>query len=80
MPRLELYGAKSCPYTAELQEELEWQGEDFDYYNVEDDKDALQRLLKLTGCQRSVPVLVEDGKAKEIGFRGRGCPVGAPSQ
>lgn len=79
MPRLELYGARSCPYTAELQEELEWQGEDFDYYDVEEDKEALKRMLELTGDQRTVPVLVEDGKVKAIGYRGRGCLVDIPN-
>jgi glutaredoxin 3 len=78
MPRLELYGTKSCPYTAELQAELEWQGEDFDYYDVEDDGDALKRMLELTGNRRTVPVLVENGKVREIGYRGRGCLVDAP--
>jgi glutaredoxin 3 len=75
MPRLELYGARSCPYTAELKGELEWQGEDFDYYDVEEDKEALKRMLELTGNRRTVPVLVENGQVKEIGYRGRGCLV-----
>ena len=31
----------------------------------------------LTGGQRTVPVLVEDGKVIQIGWQGRGCIVNA---
>jgi hypothetical protein len=30
----------------------------------------------LSGGQRTVPVLVEDGKVVQIGWQGRGCVVG----
>lgn len=77
MAKVELYGARSCPYTAELIEELEWQGQEFSYHDVEADKEALRRMLELTRNERTVPVLVEDGRVKEIGYRGRGCLVDA---
>lgn len=72
---LELYGSKHCPYTTELKEELEWQGEIFVYHDVEDDWEALERMLELTRNQRTVPVLVEDGRIKELGYKGRSCTV-----
>ena len=75
--RLELYGTKTCPYTAELREQLEWDGRDFDEHDVEEDADALARMIALTG-QRTVPVLVEDGRVVQIGWQGRGCIVAAP--
>ncbi|HEX3557173.1 MAG TPA: Uxx-star family glutaredoxin-like (seleno)protein [Thermoanaerobaculia bacterium] len=75
--RLELYGTRSCPYTAELREQLEWDGRDFDEHDVEADAAALARMVQLTG-QRTVPVLVEDGRVVQIGWQGRGCIVGAP--
>ncbi|HYX26053.1 MAG TPA: glutaredoxin [Thermoanaerobaculia bacterium] len=74
--RLELYGTKSCPYTAELREQLEWEGRDFDEHDVEEDARSLARLIALTG-QRTVPVLVENGRVVQIGWHGRGCIVAA---
>jgi glutaredoxin 3 len=34
-------------------------------------------MQDLTNGQRTVPVLVEEGKVLQIGWRGRGCIVGA---
>lgn len=73
---LELYGSKSCPFTAELREDLEWRGAEFSEYDVEADPPALERMLNLTPGNRRVPVLVEDGKVVQIGCQGRGCVVG----
>lgn len=75
MSRLELYGTMSCPYTQELRERLEWENRDFAEYDVEADVEALDRMQALTGGQLTVPVLVEDGKVREIGWQGRGCVV-----
>jgi len=75
MPKIELYGAAGCPFTQELREWLEWKGRDFVEYDVESDPEALQRMHAVTGGQRMVPVLVEDGKAVQIGWQGRGCVI-----
>ena len=74
----ELYGSHTCQFTAELREELEWRGEAFLEYDVETDVNALRRMLELTNHQRTVPVLVEDGKVIGIGYQGRGCVVNPP--
>ncbi len=71
---LELFGTKSCPYTTELREQLEWEGKEFDEHDVEADAEALARMVALSG-QRTVPVLVEAGRVVQIGFQGRGCLV-----
>lgn len=76
MAELELYGTKRCPYTADLREELQWQGRDFTEYDVEENTEALERMLSLTDGRRTVPVLVENGKVEQIGWQGRGCFVG----
>lgn len=76
MPERELYGAASCRFTAELRDDLEWRGEAFAYYDVEQDPEALARMLRLTGGQRMVPVLVVDGVVAEVGYQGRGCMIG----
>ena len=75
MAPLELYGARSCPYTAELRAELEWRGRTFVEYDVEADREALARLRLLTGGN-TVPVLVDDGRPVRVGWNGRGCYVG----
>ncbi|MBI4277294.1 MAG: glutaredoxin [Armatimonadetes bacterium] len=77
MARRELYGTRHCPYTAELRAELEWQGEAFAEYDVEQDAEARRRMLRLTGGVRTVPVLVEDGRVVSVGWQGRGCYVAA---
>jgi mycoredoxin len=76
--RLELYGAASCPYTAELREQLEWDGREFADYDVEADAAAGARLTALTGGRMAVPVLVEDGRVVQTGWQGRSCMVEAP--
>ena len=73
---LELYGTASCPYTAELRDELAYEGETFTEYDVEGDGVALERMLQLTNGNRTVPVLVENGRVKQVGVNGRGCFVG----
>ena len=67
MPVL-IYGKDSCPYTADAREYYAGRG-DLQYLNVKKDADALRRMLELTGGQRRVPVIVEDGKVT-IGFGG----------
>jgi glutaredoxin 3 len=76
MPKTELYGSAACPFTQEMREWLEWRQREFDEYDVETDAEAMARLIAATGGQRTVPVLMEDGKVKQIGWEGRGCVVG----
>ena len=73
MAKLELYGTNSCPYTQEMREWLEWRRCDFTEYDVEADPEARGRMRALAGANRTVPVLVEDGKVVQIGWQGRGC-------
>ena len=78
--RLELYGSRHCAHTAELREHLEWQGEPFIEYDVETDASAHERLRQLTGGGRTVPVLVENGVVRAVGWLGRSCVVGEPRE
>ena len=73
MAKVELYGTRSCPYTQELREWLEFRGTEFVEFDVDDDRDARERVRALASGQRTVPVLVEDGKISQIGWQGRGC-------
>jgi mycoredoxin len=70
---IELYGTSSCPYTSDLREHLVWNRVVFAEYDVEADAGARARLLALTNGRAMVPVLVEHGHVKEIGWRGHGC-------
>lgn len=73
---LELYGSRGCPYTSELREDLQWKRQPFTEYDVDDDAEAAARLRALTGGHPVVPVLVENGRVKTIGWHGRSCVVG----
>jgi len=73
--KLELYGTRSCPFTGELREHLLWENLDFEEHDVESDPQALARMLELTAGRRAVPVLVEEGRVKQIGWQGRSCMV-----
>jgi glutaredoxin len=75
MKPIELYTAAGCPYSEAAREDLEWRGVDFIEYDVERDKKALGRMLKLTDGTRTVPVISEEGKPVQIGWMGRGCAV-----
>ncbi len=75
MATIEVFGTASCPFTQELRDWLDWKGRDFVEFDVETDPDALKRMQALTGGQRTVPVLVENGKVVQIGWQGRGCVV-----
>lgn len=73
MAKLELYGTRSCPYTQEMREWLEFRGTEFVEFDVDADRDARERIRTLANGQRTVPILVEDGKISQIGWQGRGC-------
>jgi len=73
--KLELYGTLRCPYTGEMREWLEWRGQEFVEYDIEADPAARARLHAIAGGQRTIPVLVEDGKVVQIGWQGRGCVI-----
>lgn len=73
---LELYGTSSCPYTAQLREELEWRHAQFVEYDVDLDPEALLRMLALSGGDRTVPLLADEGRVLQVGYEGRGCYAG----
>ncbi len=77
MAKLELFGAARCPYTQEMREWLEWKRSDFVEYDVEADAAARQRMREVAAGERSVPVLVENGKVVRVGWQGRSCMVDA---
>ena len=75
MAQFELYGSPACQYTSEMRGWLEWRRADFVEYDVDSDAEARRRMRVLSGDQRTIPVLVEDGKVIQVGWQGRGCVV-----
>ena len=75
MAKFELFGTARCPYTQDMRDWLEWKRSDFVEYDVEADAEARHRMRELAAGQRSVPVLVEDGKVVQIGWQGHSCIV-----
>ncbi|MBV9771163.1 MAG: glutaredoxin [Bryobacterales bacterium] len=59
-----------------MREWLEFSRREFVEFDVDTDAAAFNRLREATG-QRTVPVLLENGKVVQIGWQGRGCVVGA---
>jgi glutaredoxin 3 len=59
-----------------MREWLEWRGAEFTEYDIETDAQARKRVRALSGGQRMVPILVEDGKVVQVGWQGRGCVIG----
>lgn len=59
-----------------MREWLEWNGREFEEFDVDRDSEALARMRAATGGNSMVPVLLEDGRAVRIGWQGRGCYVG----
>jgi glutaredoxin 3 len=72
---IEFYSAHGCPHSEAAREDLEWRGVDFEEYDVERDPEARKRMLRLTDGQRTVPVIVEEGKPVQIGWMGQGCAI-----
>lgn len=77
MAKLELFGSARCPHTSEMRDWLEWKRSDFVEYDVEADPAARARMREIAGSQRTVPILVEDGKVVQVGWQGHGCVVEA---
>lgn len=73
--RRELYGTRSCRFTRDLQEELDWQSRPFTTYYVDEDAEARDRLARLVDKPHMVPVLVENGEVTQVGYNGRGCYI-----
>lgn len=75
MAKLELFGTARCPHTGQIRDWLEWKRSEFVEYDVEADPAARARLREIARGQRTVPILVEDGKVIQVGWQGHGCII-----
>jgi glutaredoxin 3 len=64
-----IFGHDLCPYTSSAREDFSRRKIPFEYINVLQDDDGLQRMLKHSNGRRQIPVIVEAGKVT-IGFGG----------
>jgi glutaredoxin 3 len=67
--KVQIFGQDLCPYTAEARKDFSRRKIPFDYINVLEDPDGLQRMLKITRGRRKIPVIVDAGNVT-IGFGG----------
>jgi glutaredoxin len=58
-----------------MREWLEWNGHEYVEFDVELDHEARARMIAISGGQRIVPILAEDGRVMQVGWQGRGCVV-----
>ena len=65
-----IFGKDSCPYTQAAVDDHKRRGVPFEYVNVKKQPAELDRMLRLSGGQRRVPVIVADDGKVTIGFGG----------
>ena len=65
-----IFGKDTCPYTQAALDDYKRRNVVFEYVNVKKNAADLDRMLKLNGGQRRVPVIVDDDGRVTIGFGG----------
>ncbi|HSW35562.1 MAG TPA: glutaredoxin family protein [Candidatus Limnocylindrales bacterium] len=68
---LEVYIKDGCPYCRKQLDEFDAKGLVYKLHNVSSDSKALKNVRTEYGADK-VPVVVEDGVLKTIGFQGMG--------
>lgn len=66
---VQIYGKQGCGYTAAARQEYADRGFPVEYFDVKADPEAMRRFLELSGGERRVPLIVEQGRVT-IGFGG----------
>jgi glutaredoxin 3 len=64
-----IYTKPGCPYCAAAKKYYAEQGMEFEEYNVLSSPDIKERVIKLTGGSKIVPVIVDHGEVR-LGFGG----------
>ncbi|NLY38576.1 MAG: glutaredoxin family protein [Firmicutes bacterium] len=68
---IEVYVKDGCPYCRQQLEQLDRAGVDYTLYNVSKDLEAYQKVKEHYRATQ-VPVVVEEGMVKMVGFNGNG--------
>jgi len=72
MSEVVIYTKPGCPYCAKAMSWYRSQGIDFVEKNAQDDLGNRREMFHFSDDDPTVPVIVVDGKLKEIGWEGRG--------
>ena len=64
-----IFGKDTWPYTNQAREAFAKQGREVDYYDVRQDADKMDSMLKYSDGTRKVPVIVDQDNVT-IGFNG----------
>lgn len=67
-----IYTKPGCPYCAKAREYYNSQGIKFDERNAQDNLQYRKEMLDFSKGDPTVPVIIEDGQLKQIGWEGRG--------
>jgi glutaredoxin 3 len=67
-----LYTKPGCPYCAKARDYYRERGVAFEDRNAQDNLEYRKQMFSFSGGDPTVPVIVEDGKLKQIGWEGRG--------
>lgn len=69
---VKLYTKPGCPFCEKARQSYRARGIAFEEFNAQDDLKFRKEMLSITEGDPTVPVIVEDGKLKQIGWEGRG--------
>jgi len=67
--KVEIYGKDACGYTSSARLDYAKRGYQVEYLDVQKEPAAMKRFLELSGGERRVPLIREDGKVT-VGFGG----------
>ena len=67
-----IYTKPGCPYCAKAREFYNERGIAFEDRNAQDNLVYRKQMLAISDGDPTVPVIVENGKLKQIGWEGRG--------
>jgi len=67
-----IYTKPGCPYCAKAREFYNERGITFEDRNAQDNLVYRKEMLAISDGDPTVPVIVENGKLKQIGWEGRG--------
>lgn len=69
---VKIYTKPGCPYCAKAREFYSERGIDYKEFNAQDNLQFRAEMLSITNGDPTVPVIVEDGRLKQIGWEGLG--------
>lgn len=67
-----IYTKPGCPHCAKAMTWYNSQGISFLEKNAQDNREFRKEMFSFSDGDATVPVIVEDGKLKQIGWEGRG--------